>query len=806
MPVERSPISIRIASPDDRENVTGIVNVSAEIEHELGLCIDLIEFQADGTVFQTQSFSPAIAVESILAPFFVAVGRWDSSAVSPGEHIINVRVRDEAGNWGIASRRAIVVAPPQPDITISREVRRIGNYFEVTLHLTNNSEVDIRDVVLADTSRGFQYLEKFRIWHDRVGEAGAVVREGRVSRTSGSHVLTRIEFPFGTLNAGEAKSVSFQAVPILTDPFDPLPNPVIGTELTLSYATAAQVYKEIVALPHGLSFAEFAEATHASDYLIMTCPEKLDLYNTAQETDSLLVKMAELAVARQGVFGYISSLRRTIETNYIKDLLERGCVWNTQMSPDWNNQGYLLIVGESEIVPSYTWMGVPLSDYPFASTTGDGLPELRVGRIVGDTAAELIIPIENSLQGVYYARQVLLVSGPEDTWEKNIMNSEIGLRTLTGLGLAGELIHTEFWTTQRAMLTEGIRIKKSPQDQAKLKELAIFLLQRIGSPDGAAAGQDLAGYSANQLAAWLYKVVVGLGSLTLENVLTDADAIITAEGNGQGLNGVMWRNLQDMTGENGQPYEFSLTELAAWLLWEETFPRGPLTSAELGEADLGGTRRQLAELTLEDWISWSDRTITPYLTDLAIGRAQSIQAASPSRGGYYPPWNYQYRRTYNDVLQERSQAVKTAAARGVDLVIFYGHGNPGSWGGVLDENALSDCTISGISFGGRNPVVAAFSCLTGHYDDVDGPDPAIYSISEGFLQHGAAVYMGATKIMGYGKMDELTKEQFWLSWDRSDSVGNILHDLKMRVNLLDSSWYEFLIYYNLYGDPKYGMR
>ena len=807
LPAELSPVSIRIISPDDRENVSGIVNVNAEVEHDLGLRIDLIEFQADGAVFQTQSFSPAIALESILAPFFVAVGRWDASAVSSGEHIINVRVRDEAGNWGLASRRAIVVAPPEPDISITREVRRIGSCYEVTLHLVNNSDIDVRDIVLADISRGFQYLDKIQIWHDRVGEAGAVVREGRVSRTGDSHAMTRIEFQFGTLAAGEAKSVRTKVVPILNDPFDPRPNPVIGTELTLVYATAAHNYKEIVAVPHGLSFAEFAEATHASDYLIMTCPDNLDQYNSVQDTDRLLVKMAELAVARQGVFGYLSPLRRTIGANFIKSLIEQDCVWNTQMSPDWNEQGYLLIVGESEIVPTYYWMGVPLTDYPFASTTGDGLPELRVGRIVGDTAAELIMPIENSLQGVYNARQVLVVSGPEDTWEKNIMNSEIGLRTLAGLGLDGELIHTEFWTTQRAMLAEGIRIKKTPQDQVKLKDLAMFLLRRIGLPDGASPEQDLPGYSVNQLAAWLYKAVVGLGSLSLEEVLADADVIITAKGNGQGLNGVMWRNLQEIIGENGQSYEFSLTELAAWLLWEETTPRGPLMAAELGEADLGDTRRQLAELTLDEWIVWSDRIITPFLTDLAIGRAQSIQAGSTTRGGYYPPWNYRYYRTINEVLQERSQAVKLAAARGVDLIIFYGHGNPGSWAGVLDDYSMSDCTISGITFGRRNPVVAAFSCLTGYYDDVAGEsDPAAYSISEGFLQNGAAVYMGATKIMSYGKMDELVKTQFWASWDNTDSAGNILHDLKMRVNLLDSSWYDFLVYYNLYGDPKYGMR
>ncbi|RLI76604.1 hypothetical protein DRP05_12645 [Archaeoglobales archaeon] len=84
-----------------------------------------------------------------------------------------------------------------------------------------------------------------------------------------------------------------------------------------------------------------------------------------------------------------------------------GGEWSNRLCPSWTDDGYLLIVGETEIIPSWTKKSrqhygpdhVHNTDYPYASTKGKELfPELCIGRIIGNNAAKLIKPIEASLQ------------------------------------------------------------------------------------------------------------------------------------------------------------------------------------------------------------------------------------------------------------------------------------------------------------------------------------------------------------------------------------------------------------------------
>jgi len=86
----------------------------------------------------------------------------------------------------------------------------------------------------------------------------------------------------------------------------------------------------------------------------------------------------------------------------------------------------MLIVGETEIVPSITIMltvpgdvyTIPLCDQQYADRNDDGYPDLILGRIIGNDAGALIEPIKTSL-GVhlnkpgyeYDASDILLVSG-----------------------------------------------------------------------------------------------------------------------------------------------------------------------------------------------------------------------------------------------------------------------------------------------------------------------------------------------------------------------------------------------------------
>ncbi len=91
-------------------------------------------------------------------------------------------------------------------------------------------------------------------------------------------------------------------------------------------------------------------------------------------------------------------------------LLNEGGEWAAQLAPDWTHDGHLLIVGESEVIPTFsvTWRvyynarheywTVDFTDREYADTREEmDLPELAVGRIVGNTANDVIAPLQASI-------------------------------------------------------------------------------------------------------------------------------------------------------------------------------------------------------------------------------------------------------------------------------------------------------------------------------------------------------------------------------------------------------------------------
>jgi hypothetical protein len=86
--------------------------------------------------------------------------------------------------------------------------------------------------------------------------------------------------------------------------------------------------------------------------------------------------------------------------------------WSKKLKSDWVTNGYLLIVGETDIIPAYkgeylgsvllttgkTSLMADVTDYPYASTYGELIkPELALGRIVGNSASELKNVIDVSI-------------------------------------------------------------------------------------------------------------------------------------------------------------------------------------------------------------------------------------------------------------------------------------------------------------------------------------------------------------------------------------------------------------------------
>ncbi len=121
--------------------------------------------------------------------------------------------------------------------------------------------------------------------------------------------------------------------------------------------------------------------------------------------------MGELAKLKDGVLGYMGfnnkyTLDALIEPANYWTWITVGDSWASRMHPNFCKplKGYLLIVGESEIVPAWEEGGfsigfgdVKYSDHGYADAGGAPAPDLIVGRIIGDSAAALTKPIQASI-------------------------------------------------------------------------------------------------------------------------------------------------------------------------------------------------------------------------------------------------------------------------------------------------------------------------------------------------------------------------------------------------------------------------
>jgi len=136
-----------------------------------------------------------------------------------------------------------------------------------------------------------------------------------------------------------------------------------------------------------------------------------------------IMDTTKLASYEEGVLGY-SSYGDYGHNQVIRDLIKHGGEWNSKLKSGWSTNGYLLLVGETEIVPSwvknlgtyettggsYTWNVI--TDLPYANTYGDeSKPELSIGRIIGNNARELNKVLENSLN--------VLLKTPEHEFDRS---------------------------------------------------------------------------------------------------------------------------------------------------------------------------------------------------------------------------------------------------------------------------------------------------------------------------------------------------------------------------------------------------
>jgi hypothetical protein len=164
--------------------------------------------------------------------------------------------------------------------------------------------------------------------------------------------------------------------------------------------------------------------------LLKSFKRSLDSFDGLAAGRILSDKMPYILLADQSqhAIDAISFAHETADRNILADLIKAEITfplgpkltptgqWSSKLKDGWISTGYLLIVGETEIVPAWgdrslgtllvTFGGAasdqPLqpdvTDYPYANTYGEEIhPELAIGRIIGNTAKQLIIPIQTSI-------------------------------------------------------------------------------------------------------------------------------------------------------------------------------------------------------------------------------------------------------------------------------------------------------------------------------------------------------------------------------------------------------------------------
>jgi hypothetical protein len=425
MPPEETPIKITINEPASWSSVYGYVPIEAAINSDIGSCISRAEIWINETLVEpTYDFH-------CLGPIFTPEGGWYSGPSSETinynwntiglptkNYVIEIKAWDDIGNYG---HRSIVVSKIQePDVvvplSISRRVTRTLNYFEVELNIRNGGlsspDYTLYNFIVVDKSNGFQ----------AVYEAGLSISRDAI----GYNVVLK---NLGTLTPGETKTLSYKLVPIIYDPLRSFSLYWIGQrELNVSYNDRFdRSYSYNYSSPSYSSSIEVQNALASADYLIVTSPDALYRAYDTGEVDTLLSATAELAKEKLGVLGYLPS---GSSAEHFKNLISAtgaggSSRWFGYLQDNWVHDGYMLILGEENIIPmlnfdlDITVLGDEPEDFLYADTcSADEIPELKLGRIIGNTAANLTIPLRSSISifkgesGHYYNPvNALLVSG-----------------------------------------------------------------------------------------------------------------------------------------------------------------------------------------------------------------------------------------------------------------------------------------------------------------------------------------------------------------------------------------------------------
>jgi hypothetical protein len=395
-----------------------------DCDDEAPVAVDRVELWFDGSLQDTVTPAPSEFVHTLTA---------DIGGKPLGDHQLRVVAIKKTAT--IEEERTLTAEQGDAGLEVERSIRREGNTLEVTLELHNAGTIDAIIYALVDPVYRLQPI----LGSYDLGDVRYEAKVSDVQSYSGSaarELDLKLEFAtpqpggndFLVLAPGESVSVNYVLLPELHDtegtprigkgwkPW-PLGGGVWQYLRVWVYGTNGfqpqtfDLSETLVNDPaYGLLPLEdaVANAIRQADFVVVTAPDRIYAMLSpiwpsvpCADVEQLFSNMAELASLESGVVGFV----RTVGVQPLDDLLEPGNgSWPDRLAPSFEevDEGYVLIVGETEIVPAYyagedqfaTYVGIPDhvhdSDLRYANTYGEtARPELVVGRVIGNTIGKI---------------------------------------------------------------------------------------------------------------------------------------------------------------------------------------------------------------------------------------------------------------------------------------------------------------------------------------------------------------------------------------------------------------------------------
>jgi len=492
-PADLTLPSVVINTPNTGASLKGQVYIGATASDDTGLFVAY--FYVDGVSIGTHIFNEG----ATNANFGL---NWDTTTVANGSHRIGVMVRDINFQTSTAVVDITVNNPlpaPKPDLVITaHSLTRWGNSFNLDITIKNKGSGEASNVFIGDNFYGFQATERTDLVNGPAKYTALYAITGKYGTCQVESLLP--------IAAGGSRTYRCGLATVLHYPNPPTPS--VGQKVTIAYdgPDGAHYFKDLTSPIAATTGNEAVSVAHANaaktaDYLIATNPRQLfweELPNSlfAYNIFPLLGEMAQLASYQNGVLGYLDVTDR----NTIRSLIVPNGEWAKRLHANFSqpSKGYLLLVGETEIIPSwlstgwgFTWSNTTcvtneadLSDLFYANTGGsDGAPELIVGRIIGNTAADLRKAIQTSNRvyanytGYGFDRSnVLAISGTDGN--ASIQNAFVG--AINGLSSA---LGSEF-SVSTLHFKDYTQAQRVPEVRNRDASVDVMFFNGHGSPDG----------------------------------------------------------------------------------------------------------------------------------------------------------------------------------------------------------------------------------------------------------------------------------------------------------------------------------